>query len=467
MHQRSIVRIGVPLAVAALALTACGSRGDSGTTSGGSTGGATKTAKIGVIAPLSGDLSALGKGIQNSVDLAVKQANENNAVPGWKLEVSAVDDEAKADVGKNAATKLAADNDVVGVVGTLNSSVASRRQPIFAAAKHRPDLPGQHQPAPDPGRGLRDAPKRHVQDVLPHLHHRRRPGPVRRAVPLRTQGIKKVATIHDKKTYGQGLVDAFTDGVQEARRQGRRGRDDQPRRRRTSTPSSPRSSPVEAAGRLLRRRVPAGRSALAADEGRRPQRPAHGWRRHLRPRSTSSSPVRPATATSPPRSAPRPTAPTSAKKFLAELQGGRLPGALRGLRRLLLRRGQRHHRRRSRPRSPSAADAEVGPSAPRSTRSARSPSTASPARSPSTSSATPRPRSSPSTRSTAASGSPSKTDDLQVVAKRPSVTSSRRHEGGLARQARPRAVRGAQCPRRSAHAAAAVAWQARTAGTGQ
>ena len=95
MHQRSIVRIGVPLAVAALALTACGSRGDSGTTGGGSTGGATKTAKIGVIAPLTGDLSALGQGIQHSVELAVKQANDTNAVPGWKLEVSSVDDEAQ------------------------------------------------------------------------------------------------------------------------------------------------------------------------------------------------------------------------------------------------------------------------------------------------------------------------------------------------------------------------------------
>ena len=89
-------------------------------------GAGNKTAKIGVIAPLSGDLSALGLGIQHSVDLAVKQANDTNAIPGWKLEVAPEDDEAKADVGKNAATKLAADNDVVGVVGTLNSSVASR-----------------------------------------------------------------------------------------------------------------------------------------------------------------------------------------------------------------------------------------------------------------------------------------------------------------------------------------------------
>ena len=49
----------------------------------------TKVAKIGVIAPLSGDLSALGLGIQNSVDLAIKQANEANTIPGWTLELAA------------------------------------------------------------------------------------------------------------------------------------------------------------------------------------------------------------------------------------------------------------------------------------------------------------------------------------------------------------------------------------------
>ena len=93
MQQRSIVRLGVPLAVAALALSACGSR-DAGTTS--TAGSGTKTVKIGVIAPLSGGLSALGLGIKNSVDLAIKQANETNAVPGWKFELAAQDDEAKA-----------------------------------------------------------------------------------------------------------------------------------------------------------------------------------------------------------------------------------------------------------------------------------------------------------------------------------------------------------------------------------
>jgi len=52
-----------------------------------------------LIAPLSGDLSALGLGIKNSVDLAIKQANDSNAIPGWKLVLAAEDDQATPDVG--------------------------------------------------------------------------------------------------------------------------------------------------------------------------------------------------------------------------------------------------------------------------------------------------------------------------------------------------------------------------------
>ncbi len=67
MLQRSVVRVGVTILATSLALSACGSRGsDTGGSGGAATGGGggdEKTATIGVIAPLTGDLSALGLGI--------------------------------------------------------------------------------------------------------------------------------------------------------------------------------------------------------------------------------------------------------------------------------------------------------------------------------------------------------------------------------------------------------------------
>src|SRR3954467_11045045 len=41
------------------------------------------------IAPLSGDLSALGLGIRNGVQLAINEANKANKVKGWKIEIAA------------------------------------------------------------------------------------------------------------------------------------------------------------------------------------------------------------------------------------------------------------------------------------------------------------------------------------------------------------------------------------------
>ena len=208
MQQHSIVRIGVPLAVAALALSACGSRGDSGTTGGGTGGSAGKTVKIGVIAPLSGDLSALGKGIQHSVELAVKQANDTNAIPGWKISVEAVDDEGKAEVGKNGATKLASDDQVIGVVGNLNSSVSQQTQPVFSAAKITQISPANTNPSLTKGADAA-SPKRAYPTYFRTCTTDAVQGPFA-AQYLISKGIKKVATIHDKKTYGQGLVEAFS-----------------------------------------------------------------------------------------------------------------------------------------------------------------------------------------------------------------------------------------------------------------
>lgn len=208
MPKRSLVMVGSSLVVASLALAGCGSR--DGSTDTSSAGNASdKVVKIGVIAPLSGDLASLGKGIQNSVDLAIKQANEKNAIPGWKIEISAQDDEAKPDVGKNAATKLAADKDVIGVVGTLNSSVAQSVQPVLAAADIVQVSPANTNPSLTQGADFATAPKRTYATYFRTCTTDSVQGPFAARYLYEKAGIKEVATVHDKKTYGQGLVEAF------------------------------------------------------------------------------------------------------------------------------------------------------------------------------------------------------------------------------------------------------------------
>ena len=206
MRKHKVVIAGVALLAASLAMSACGTRAEQAP---GGEAGAAKVAKIGVIAPLSGPLSALGVGIKNSVDLAIKQANEKQTIPGWTLEIDAQDDEAKPDVGKNAATKLAGDDEVIGVVGTLNSSVSQSVQPVLSGAQIVQVSPANTNPTLTKGADLAN-PKRPYPGYFRTCTTDSVQGPFG-AKYLLDEGIKKVATIHDKKAYGQGLVAAFTD----------------------------------------------------------------------------------------------------------------------------------------------------------------------------------------------------------------------------------------------------------------
>lgn len=202
MAQRSVVAVGTSIVVASLALAGCGSRdGGNSSSSGGSSD---KVATIGVIAPLSGDLSPLGLGIQHSVELAVKEANDKKTIPGWTLKVNAVDDEAKPDVGKNAATKLVADDTLVGVVGDLNSSVSLQTQPVFAQANVVQISPANTNPALTKS----DSGQRLFKTYFRTCTTDAIQGPFA-ARYLLGEGIKKVATVNDKKAYGAGLVKAF------------------------------------------------------------------------------------------------------------------------------------------------------------------------------------------------------------------------------------------------------------------
>jgi branched-chain amino acid transport system substrate-binding protein len=193
----------LPLVLAA----ACGGGKSEKSTSGGQA--ATKVVKIGVIAPLSGDLTAVGTGIKNSVDLAVNQANKANKVPGWRIELAAEDDAAKPDVGAQAASKLASDAAVAGVIGTYNSSVALQVAPILDRANVVQISPANTNDTLTRGENFKTSP------VRPHKNYFRvatldsLQGGFAADYAFQDLKAKTVEVIHDKKAYGQGLADSF------------------------------------------------------------------------------------------------------------------------------------------------------------------------------------------------------------------------------------------------------------------
>jgi branched-chain amino acid transport system substrate-binding protein len=200
-------RLGIAILAATVVLSACGSN-KSETQKGANGNGSDKVVKIGVVAPLSGALTAIGVGIRNGADLAVKQANEAKKIKGWKIVLAPEDDTATPDVGANAATKLSDDKSVMAVIGTLNSSVAEKVAPILNGQKVVMVSPSNTNPSltqgTDPNKKVRPFEYYFRVATTDAIQ-----GPFAANFAYNDAKKRNVVVIHDKKTYGQGLALQF------------------------------------------------------------------------------------------------------------------------------------------------------------------------------------------------------------------------------------------------------------------
>src|SRR5918999_1720141 len=219
MSRRNAAATGVVL-VGAMLLAACGTNRSEGDAADGSSCDTSKgTLVIGMIAPMSGGLSAIGLGMRNSADLAVDQASENCAVPGYRLAFMPEDDQSLPQIAAQAATKLASDPAVVAVVGTYKSSTAQSAAPILAQRSIVQISPGNTGPALTRGEQAATDPQRPFPTYFRVAANDLVQGPFGARHLVQKAGKKRIAVIDDGKTYGVGLVENF---VAEAERLGAR-----------------------------------------------------------------------------------------------------------------------------------------------------------------------------------------------------------------------------------------------------
>lgn len=166
-------------------------------------------AKIGVIAPLNAGLTEFGKGIRNSVQLAVDQANASGRFK-VRFVVDARDDSSTPAVGQAAAQSLAGDPSVIGVVGTYNSGVATLVQPVLSSAGIVMISPGNTNPSltlgPDPSNPVRPF-SNYFRLVVPDSIQ----GSELADYAFNTLGRRNVAIVSENKAVSLALVDAFRD----------------------------------------------------------------------------------------------------------------------------------------------------------------------------------------------------------------------------------------------------------------
>ncbi|WP_228771284.1 branched-chain amino acid ABC transporter substrate-binding protein [Actinokineospora iranica] len=200
------------LVAGALLLAACGTNKTESGAGGGNQACDVSKGKlvVGVIAPLSGELSALGLGIKNAADLAVREANKKCTVKGYQLVLDAQDDQKNPQLGAQAATKLSQDPNIVGIVGTLNSSVAQSVQPILQPKRIVQVSPANTSDALTKGDAFATAPARKFDNYFRTCTVDSLQGPFAANYMVEKLGKKNIAIVTDGLTYGEGLADAFT-----------------------------------------------------------------------------------------------------------------------------------------------------------------------------------------------------------------------------------------------------------------
>src|SRR4029077_14607301 len=127
------VRVGsiVVCACAFLALAACGD--DKKASAARTTSPAEVTVRIGIVAPLTGPQSHIGKDLENAVRLAAEDANASKVTIAGKpvkVEVQAEDDQADPKMPPVVAQKLA-DAKASAVVGHFNSGTTIPASKIY------------------------------------------------------------------------------------------------------------------------------------------------------------------------------------------------------------------------------------------------------------------------------------------------------------------------------------------------
>jgi len=154
---------------------------------------------IGLVAPVTGPVAAYGDQVRNGAQAAVDKINETGGILGEKVVLQVVDDAGDPKQGVSGANLLVGEG-VKYVVGPVTSGVAIPASDVFAENGILMVTPTATAP---------DLTKRGLSNVLRTCGRDDQQAEVAADYVLKNMKDKRIAVIHDKGTYGQGLADAF------------------------------------------------------------------------------------------------------------------------------------------------------------------------------------------------------------------------------------------------------------------
>jgi len=169
-------------------------------------GGGEDTIKIGVAGPMTGDQARNGEELWLGSKLAADEWNAKGGLLGKKIEMLRKDDQAVETEGKKVANALVND-EVSAVIGHYNSGVTLPASTTYAKAGILMITPAATNPT------ITDMPFENGYRTIFRVCGRDDVQCDTAAKFVAEElGLKRVAVVHDKTIYGQGLAEFFRDG---------------------------------------------------------------------------------------------------------------------------------------------------------------------------------------------------------------------------------------------------------------
>lgn len=155
--------------------------------------------KIGVAGPMTGDQAKMGTDFKNGVALAVEEWNAKGGALGKKVITLIEDDQHDPKQAVSIANKLV-NSGAAGVIGHFNSSCSIPASDVYNRAGVPMITPASTNP---------QLTERGYHGVFRVCGRDDQQGKVAADFVITQLKLKKVAVLHDKTTYGQGLADEF------------------------------------------------------------------------------------------------------------------------------------------------------------------------------------------------------------------------------------------------------------------
>jgi branched-chain amino acid transport system substrate-binding protein len=159
--------------------------------------------KLGVAGPVTGPNAAFGAQLKNGTEQAVNDINAAGGIMGQKITLSVGDDVSDPKQGVSVANKFVADG-VKFVVGHFNSGVTMPTSEVYQENGILQITPASTNPK---------ITERNMWNVFRTCGRDDQQGAVASAYILKNLKGKKIAVVHDKTTYGQGLADETRKGM--------------------------------------------------------------------------------------------------------------------------------------------------------------------------------------------------------------------------------------------------------------